>query len=379
MAGWGKPKYSSGPKGKNFNLKEGDNVYRFLPPMHSFADEGLWSTYVSTHFGYYGTDPTDSNKTRLKTFKCIQKDDRQSGMVLEECPECTLIEDKQAELKDQEATLRTQFKADGMDEKEIEETLETALAPIKGWLKQHNVDRKHHMNVMTPSGEFGQLKLSHRTKKQLDAKLKELNDEDGIDPLDLEQGVLINIKRTGKMRDVVDTVEVVKEKVNVNGKKMEQILLRPLTEDEANAALENCRDLATAGGYVLTKEQIQELTESSGDPEEVDRVFSRNKEESKKSAAPAKPASKPADKAEAPAPKPAAKEAVAPKPEATEAPKPTADEVVQQRLAALKAKKEAEAKKAAEKAAAEAAAAEPANDVNPLEMSDDDFLAKFGS
>lgn len=377
MAGWGKPKYSSGPSGQNFSLKEGDNVYRFLPPMHSLAEDGIYSVYVATHFGYRGTDPTDQNKTKLKTFKCIQVDDRRSGMVLEECPECTLIEKNKAELQAKEAELRSKFKAEGRPDSEVEELLDTELDSLRGWIKNHNVDRKHYFNVMTPDGHFGQLKLSHRTKKQqLDVMFKKLSEEDGIDPLDLDQGVLINIKRSGKVRDVVDVVEVVKEKVVINGKKLEEIKTRPLSEEEATAALESCRDLSTAGGFVLTKDQIAELTESSGDPEEVDRVFgwNNNKEDSKKTSQATKPApARNEAQAATPAPTPDAEV----KPQAQAQPEAAVDPRVAQRMAEIKAKKEAE-EKAKREAEAQKAAAASVEDLNPLEMNDEDFLAKFG-
>jgi hypothetical protein len=389
MSGWGKPKYGSSTSSKTAKIKEGDNIYRFLPPMHSFAEEGKWSNYVAIHFGYSGVDSQDATKTRFRVFRCIQVKDFRSGMILEDCPECDLIEKNKKALEEREAELIVQFKAEGKDEKEIEELLESALGPDKGWLQSHNVDRKHYINAMTPDGrEFVQVPISHRTKKQLDAVFKELQESEGIDPLDIGQGVLINIKRSGKFRDAQDVVSVVKEKVDaeVNGKKvkLEQIKLRPLTPEEAERALKECRDLATVGGLELTREQIKELTECSGDPEEVDAIIKKGQKE----ASPArKPAANDNSKPKAEPKSTATKAKAETKPEADKE-EPVNDNAakeaaIQKRLADIKAKKDAEAKAKAEaeakaKKEAEAKEAPAAEEDNALLMDDEAFLAKFG-
>lgn len=346
--GWGKPKYgSNGPKGNTWRVKEGDNTYRYLPPMHSLAEDGKWAIYVTVHFGYSGPDPQDPTKTRQKPFRCIQVKDFRSGMILEDCPECTLYERNAKNLEIREAELRTKFKAEGKKDSEVEELLQTALGPDKAWLKAHNADRKWYINAMTEDGkEFGQVAISHRTKsKQLDPLFKRLREEESIDPLDLEQGVLINVKRTGRLRDATDLVEVVKEKVEVEigGKKqkLEQIKLRPLTEVEAERALKECRDLSTVGGFELTRDQIRELTECDGSPEAVDRVFKRALGVPKE----ASPAPAPAA---APANDNAAAEAAA----------------IQARLKKLQASKTQQAPAAVKESA--------------LLMDDEAFLAKFG-
>ncbi len=367
--GWGKPKYgSSTPKGQTKGIKEGDNIFRILPPMHSFAESGKWANYVTVHFGYSGVDSQDPSKKRTKPFRCIKVEDRRSNMVLEECPECTLFDKTTEQLKSRESEIRAELAAAGKSGTDLEEVLATALEPMRGWIKTHSPDRKHYLNVMSPDGkEFYHFKLSHRTKKQLDGVLKELSENEGIDGLDLSQGVLINIKRTGRFLAAQDVVTVVKEKVVVDGRKLEQIALRPLTDEEAQAALETCRDLAEVGGYVLTKEQITDLTECSGDPEEVDAIFNRNRKESS-----ASPRPRPANDNVISAP-PAPPVAPKAPPVVVEAPR--VNPAIAARLAEIKAKKDA-AEAAALAAAAEAAAA-PEDEDAALGMSDEDFLAKF--
>ena len=46
----GKPKYGNGKK--IFKIKDGDNVYRILPPLGKLADAGKWSVYQKVEWGY---------------------------------------------------------------------------------------------------------------------------------------------------------------------------------------------------------------------------------------------------------------------------------------------------------------------------------------
>jgi hypothetical protein len=359
MSGWGTPKYGNGGSAQTWSLEDGDNVYRILPPMLSFAEAGRWTNYVTVHYGYTGTDPKNPNG-RKKPFRCIEVKDRRTGMVLEECPECTLFEERKQLLTDREAELRAQFKGEKKSEQEIEELLEAALLSLRTWVKDHRPDRKHYLNVLDREGTFGQLKISHRTKKSLEAKIDELRAE-GVDPLALDQGVFFNIKRIGKGFTDPDVVEVVTRKVDVvvDGRKksLTEVVLRPLTEQEAEKALRECRDLADVGGFVLTREQIRELTECSGDPEEVDKIFARVRREA--SPRPRSEANRPANSNAHPATPPANDNAGA---------IDASDPRVQVRLAELKAKREAE-----ERAKTQMAAAD-----NPLLMDDEAFLARFG-
>jgi hypothetical protein len=358
MSGWGTPKYGGSGSMQTWSLENGDNVYRILPPMLSFAESGRWTNYVTVHYGYTGTDPKNPNGKK-KPFRCIEVKDRRSGMVLEECPECTLFEERKQLLTEREAELRAQFKAEKKPDQEIEELLEAALLSLRTWVKDHRPDRKHYLNVMDREGTFGQLKISHRTKKSLEAKIDELRAE-GTDPLALDQGVFFNIKRIGKGFTDPDVVEVVTQKVEVmvDGKKklFPEVVMRPLTEQESEKALRECRDLADVGGFVLTREQIRELTECSGDPEEIDKIFARSRREA--SPRPRQVSASANDNGRSAA-GPANDNASA---------VDASDPRVQARLAELRTRREAEERAKVQKAAAE----------NPLLMDDEEFLARFG-
>lgn len=376
--GFGKPKYGSGGGKQTFSIQKGDNLIRILPPMHSLADEGKWAVYETMHWGYAGVDSKDSNKTKARPFRCVKVEDRRTKMVLQDCPECSLIEQYQAREKELEAQLRSEAKEKKLSDKDAQEFVEAGLAPVQGWLKAHRPDAKWYLAVKKGE-DYGQFKVPHRMKKQIEEIAQKVLAEDGIDALELDQGLVFNIKRTGDGFSVPDTVELVMEDVVVNGRKLKQIKTAPLSEDEANRALEKIEDLSKAGGLRLSYDQIKALTECSGDPEEVDQII--GKKGGAEASAPA--GSKAAPKATAaPAPANTNSKGTA----ANTNGGATVDPAIAARVAQLKAARaeaEAKAKAEAEEAARAAAAAAEAEvpqteEDNPLLMNDEDFLAKFG-
>lgn len=288
--GFGKPKYGSGAgKCPTWGLDMGDNIYRILPPMHSLAESGRWSNYVRTDWGYAGTDSQNPGKTRVKPFRCIQVENRRTGMVEEECPEDSLREGYKQRAQAREAELRAQHAA--LKPEEIDVIVDREMAPLRTWLRAHNQDAKHYLAVMNEKRIFGHLKINHTDKKKLDLKFDELRKNQAIDPLDLEQGVWVNFRRISK-NGLDDIIDFVTEKVTatINGREVQvqQIIMAPLAADEVTRALEEVRDLTDVGGFILTHEQVLALTQAGEDPEEVDRIFAMNrKEKSTKAPAPA--------------------------------------------------------------------------------------------
>lgn len=374
MDGFGKPKYGSKQNNSgvcptfSVTKKEPEGVFRFYPVV---VDEktGRMSQYAATHWGFAGTDPQNPTAMRLRPFKCIEQVNWQTKEIKVECPQCTRYREAEAARDNQSAELRSQLNADGKTESEIEDILKTALTPANEWLRKYNCDRKHYYAVKRQKdGANGHLKVSSKTKKKIEIEFERLFNEEGVDPTSLDQGVWLSIRRIDDKGD--DIVSVLTEKVDaeVNGRKVKvnQIVPAPISEEEASKALEEIRDLTTVGGYVLTAEQITLLTQSSEDPEEIDRIFAMN-QTARKSDEPAAP--KAVAKAQ---PTPASTPAVAPKAAAKPVFDPN-DPAVKARLAQIVAKKEAEAKAKAEAEARAKANAAPAE--NPYEMDDESFLA----
>ena len=373
-ANWGKKKYDEGGQFKKTGKpKEGNNFIRILPGL---GDDAPLEVYRTTHWGYAGNHPTDATKTLVRPFRCIEESKMVQGqrMTTQPCPECENYNAKFAEAAAYKAKLEATRNPDGTP-KYNKETLKTAMKSRNDWLQAHRPERKWYINVKYKDGTFGDYKINHKIHRAgIKLKLKELAETYQIDGLAPDQGVWFNIKRPGDGVDPPDVVEFEMELVDaeVNGRKQKvpNIVLAVLSEEDWEKANKECRDLTQLGGQVLTYAQIESLVKCSGEPDVVDSIFGDRPK------AAAKPASKSA---------PAPEEAVEPEDAAevqqtkTLKPTPAAPKPDPERLARIRAKKEAEekaAKEAAEKAA-RAAAAAAVPPVNTDEMTDEEYMKYF--
>lgn len=331
---YGKPKTGgSGPK--MWTLKgekaAAPEVYRILPPTKSLADSGKWFFYHAQHWGFSVPDKTDKSKSYTRTFGCPQKESY-GGLVEVECEECTVIEEKKAQLEEKKKELEKK----GLSE----EVIKSMLSPLSDWLSAHNRDGKYYIGVKNRAGEFGILGIPGKMKKALETCIASLKKSDEIDALDIDKGAWIHFQRTGlKASDMNFVATPFKEKVQVTlegGKTrmVEEIVVDALSDSDLEAAQRDIPDLATFI-YYPTPEQVKELARGSGDPEEVERIlFSRVSKERSAEAPKATP--KPTRTVEAPKPAP----------EPVAAPEPAEDDeeaALAAALAALKAKKAAKA------------------------------------
>lgn len=243
-------------------LKEGEHVFRVMPPMKSQALTGKWSQYYVTHSGYATPNPSKPEGMLYNTFLCPAqtKFSKQSAPI--GCAECNKV----AEMKEIEALYTNKMKTNP-------EQYETLLSPISAWIEAHWLEKKHYINVMLPDRSFQVLKLPHRTKQMIDNLFKDLKTNEEIDPTDLREGVWVIVKqpkgRIGKMPN--PELPIVSIKRNKNG--TERV---PLTLEEAKQALEQCIDLVEDRFKIareVTMEQVELLTKSSGEPEELLSIF----------------------------------------------------------------------------------------------------------
>lgn len=256
---------SSGPAYKNYKMptdKAGGKVvykFRILPPMKSLAESGRWHSYHAIHFGYAGNDKQTPGKAKIRPFRCIEERNYRTKMVTQSCPECEKIK-AQEQLLD---NMVARAKAAGKTEQDID----LMTAPLRQWLRDHNLDKKFYVAVFNEAMEPGVLSMSGRVKKALEEKAKELQ-LSGIDPFDPAQGVWFNFVRVGRQKDVQDSVEVA---MIQNGRSME-IQPAPLTEEQCRLAFEAIPDLTTLS-RLITREQMQMLVNSGGDLDEVDAIL----------------------------------------------------------------------------------------------------------
>lgn len=384
QTGWGKPKYGSETFKKTGKPRKepGDNFIRILPPMFSLAAAGKWAVYKTTHWGFSGVHPSDKHKTIVRPFLCIEETRGRERLVIKACPEC---EDYKVKLKE-----RDQKKAELEKAGKTPDEIKVILKGRNDWLQAHGPERKWYMNVKYKDGTFGDYKVNHKIhKKGIDAKLAEVLAKYKFDGIEPDGGIWINIKRIGNGFDPPDVVEFGTKTVKLpDGSEAEQIERAPLSQEDWDQAVANCRDLSTLGGAVLDYAQIAALVASGGDPEQVDKIFGGAVGAAAAAVAPSSPVEDDDEPSNEPPPTSAVSAvqsvlAAAPAAAAAaSAPAVDEDAEVRARYEQLKAKMAADmaAEKAAEDAkkaaAAAAAAATPDPKLVKIE-SDTDFIKAF--
>lgn len=384
-AGFGKPKDDVGFK-KTGKVVKGDNEIRILPPMGDCAEDGIWRVFRVTHWGYSGVNKRDQSKTVMRPFRCIREKNRDSKMITQECPACVRYERLEEEAKEREAKLR----ASGKNKDEIE----TAMTSIKKELQSLRPEARWYVNAFFADGSCGDFKMNHKDhmsrvmqfRKGGNGK-KSVKEEYGYDLLDIDEGVWLNINRSGDGISPPDTVDVKRTEVEVPGTRGKAYVVQPapLTDEQCERALKECPNLKTRGGVLLTYEQIEALTKCSGNPEEVDAIFGNASDADASDAGAAVDEAAPATREEkAPPAAPPAKSEVKTTPVT---PPKLSDEQIQARLKQIAEKKAAEAKAKAEaeaKARAEAEAAAAASTATDptsaaMDLDDESFAALYGN
>lgn len=186
---------SYGSKKRNyFKLKDGESVFRILPPLGDLAEAGRWSVFWNVHYGY------KNSKGQLRAFQSPLVKNRKTKMV--EQPDLALekIEKLKAALE--------QAKKDKNAE------MEAGLLKLVGPKGQFNLDSNHYMNVIDQQGNIGVLKIRHRCKLALDATIKALLDK-GIDPLSVDNGRFFVFRRSGNALETTFQVSVLQNEREV--------------------------------------------------------------------------------------------------------------------------------------------------------------------
>lgn len=196
MTKLGKAKYGAKSARKYFKLKDGEQVFRILPPLGELADEGRWSVYHTVHYGY------KNSENRMRPFLSPEVKGKE-GQVLVEDVAKTRIETLKMELD----------KAKKSGNTAAVEKLNKLVGPTG----MYNLDKNHYVNAIERgTGTIGILKLRHKAKLALDAEIKKLMAA-GVDPLSPENGRFFTFSRSGKGLDTLFNVTVFKEKLDVPG------------------------------------------------------------------------------------------------------------------------------------------------------------------
>lgn len=304
---WGVSKLDNeGSYPKTFKIKQGKasdeqthNVFRILPAMKDQRRTGKIAGFHRVHYGYYVANPRfpgDPTKALSKSFVCIEESDYQTKMISVPCAECNLIKAKKEEYADTEASFDVQAKdrikamqTAGAKQTDlmaavgkIAKEKEALLAPLKEWLRVHNLEKKWHVNVKnTEANSFGDIHISNRLWVEIRTMLKDLETQWRCSPLSPDKGVLVDIVRTGNGSGVTpgstaqDKPHFVTEFIDpANPAAGSKIKLAPLTADDAERVKTGCRDVFDPSpALVLSADVIKMLTNCDESHEEVARIL----------------------------------------------------------------------------------------------------------
>lgn len=207
----GKAKYGGGKK-TYFKLKDGDVVYRILPPLGDLADEGFWSVYYRVHYGYKNAEG------RSRPFESSLVKNRKNNMVE--------VADAAVERLDQLKS-KLQTAKDAKDKKSVESLHKLVGAPKS----LYNLDNNHYLNAIDLQGNIGILKLRHKAKQALDVEIRKLRDK-GVDPLSVDNGRFFVFTRTGMGNETQFAVRPYKKTITIeNVGEVEQDVVHKITEE----------------------------------------------------------------------------------------------------------------------------------------------------
>lgn len=200
----GKAKYS-GEKKEVFKIKDGDNVFRILPPMGKLADAGVYSRYYKVVWGF------KDSSGKLKPFISPRVVNFKTKMVDVDCAATNFIFAKKEELK----AATEQAKEFAKNKQPIPAELKKQLEDLKelvGQKGRFNIDSKHHLNALSQDGKIGLLKLVGRGMQALRAEFKSL-EAANVDATGVEGGRFMVIHREGTGLDTAYSAKELKEQV----------------------------------------------------------------------------------------------------------------------------------------------------------------------
>ena len=269
-----------GERKETFTIKDGDNIYRPLPPMGKLADKGIFSRYFRVVWGY------KDSQGKLRPFASPRQQNFKTKMIEVDCAAFNRVQTLKTELE----TRTKEAKALAAAGTAISDTLKKRLGELNelvGKKGRFNIDSKHHFNVIASDGKIGCLKLAGRGYQGYKALFKTLEAK-GTDPSGVENGRFINFNRQGMGLDTVYTVTELKETVNVEGHgEMEKAIPHSLNDAIIGRLSAEAYELDEI--YPTpTEEEVKRIVEASLISDEacgfvVDEIFGvrDNKEEEK--------------------------------------------------------------------------------------------------
>lgn len=245
-------------KKKYFKLKDGESVFRILPPMGELADKGIWSVYHSVHYGY------KNSEGKLRTFLSPLVVNRANKMI--ESPDAAL-----------EFIERIKAQIEAAKAKGDKATMDKLQEFAGGQKSRFNLDKNHYLNAMDLQGNIGVLKIRHRAKLALDATIKDLRSK-GIDPLSPTEGRFFVFRRSGNALDTSFQVTVYAETIEIaNIGKVQKEVVHALTQDIVDRLKSEAAELDKIFKKLTSEEVLRIVSQAdpkTGISKAVDELFS---------------------------------------------------------------------------------------------------------
>jgi len=245
------------PKKNRFYLKDGSNIFRVLPPFGSLKNDGIVAKYWAVYW--------------LPTTKKNRKGEDISFPVpsmLEMTKDKKIITPDPIYDKVQNLTKSLEAMKAG---KQHPEAVITALEER---LKKLQLDKAYYLNVISPAGEIGSLKLRYTAFQALKEKLRDL-EKLSIDPINIGVGVYFDFKKgkddKGKTVYTVDIHQKTSRDPQTGGFKTEIVEAR-IDNSILDRMEKEAFDLATLYKRLTVEEQAMA---ASLDPVVIERLFAR--------------------------------------------------------------------------------------------------------
>lgn len=256
----GKASYSNGRKNYFKLEKQGDSVFRILPPLGKLADEGIWAVYHKVQYGY------SNSKGRMRPF---------------ESPEVKNFRTKMIEVEDPASTFGKKLSAQFLEAKNAKN--EVLAENIKKLARKYNLDNKWYLNVLDTSGNIGLLKIPHRMKQALDVEIKKLEAK-GIDPLSIENGRYFVFTRTGTGTQTTHRAAVYEEELDIpNVGKVKKEKVHVLTDEVLNRLSDEYHELdelftrpTSEQVKLVVEQEIERLAGKRTDCPAIDSILGVN-------------------------------------------------------------------------------------------------------
>jgi hypothetical protein len=188
----------------NFKLVDGANIYRILPPFGT-GHNGVWFAEWYLHWGFQNENGSNV------PLACSYRTDERYCPICEEANEIRAKMD--ALVKDYTTDKKTDWEA-------VPPAIQEKYYELRPSWNDIKAQRGYYYNALNQANEVGILRLTPKTGKALNEKIKEAYNKKSIHALSLTKGIFFNIyrKRTGKRAfDVEYSVDFFREEVEIEG------------------------------------------------------------------------------------------------------------------------------------------------------------------